>query len=73
MKNLDIEVGKFLDPVLPPNQINDLVPTFWCNQMKDCNHFYMNDTGIFFLFELLKMKTGTWTSYIRRCKLHIIF
>ena len=76
VENSDIEDGKFLATVLPPNQINDLVATLRCNQMENCNHFHMNDTGIFFLSILVETKQGTGTSYIRRCKLsklHIIF
>ena len=72
VKSSDIEEGKFLDTVLPPNQINDLVATPQCNQMENCYHFYMNDTGIFFLSVLLKTKDGTGISYIRSCKLPIL-
>ena len=65
VENSDISKGTFLNQVLQPNQISDLVATLRCDQMKDCQHIFTNDTGIFFLSSLAEIKTGTGTTYAK--------
>ena len=65
VENSDISIGTFLKQVFPPNQISDLVAALKCNQMKDCQHIFSNDTGIFFLSSLTEIKTGSGTTYFK--------
>lgn len=69
VKNMDIVDGDFVDQVLPPNQVSKVMATVICHQMEDCNHFFKNDTGIYFLSLYTKLKEGTGTLYHMNRKL----
>ena len=67
-----IEEGSYLNQVLSPNQMGNLVAVLHCSHLKDCNHVFMNDTGIFFLSAFSKVTSGTGTLYLKETSSKLI-